>query len=193
MKDVASKKMDYEFREQLIALMRACKCPDSRIFNLLKNVYFENVHVRLVLSIPQLFNKRNMNRYGHMRLRTIIHDLYEFYSITNHPVKEFTPILSLCSSIGSPSQNWLQSILSSCNGGKEYPPKTGLDKVFHMVFPTLSYVKNSRLGVDNAGSLILKRKTYLSKTFPKKCLKRYKDIEGRENTLPHVKYRICCT
>lgn len=179
--------MDFEFRSQLISLMRACKCPEQRIFNLLSNVYFENVRVRLVLSIPNTFEKRNMNRYGHLRLREIIHDLNEFYEITKHPVRTFAPILSLCSSVGSPSTGWLQSILRSCNGGMEFPKKANWEDLWHIVFPTSTYVEHSRIGVDKAGSLIFARKTY-AKAFFRNCLKRYNDIEGRENTLPHVKY-----
>ena len=124
-----------------------------------------------------------------MRLRTIIHDLYDYYyTVTNHPVTSISPILSLCSSVGSPSNDWLKSILSSCNGGKEIPKTTPITDLFHLVFPTNAYVSNSRIGTDMAGSLILKRTSYMRSTFPKKSLKRYKDCKGRENSLPHAKY-----
>ena len=109
-------------------------------------------------------------------------------TVTNHPVTSISPILSLCSSVGSPSSDWLKSILSSCNGGKEIPKTTPITDLFHLVFPTNAYVSNSRIGTDMAGSLILKRTSYMRSTFPKKSLKRYKDCKGRENSLPHAKY-----
>lgn len=180
--------MDLEFRSQLVSLLKVCCCPEERITNLLRNVFFENVHVRLVLSIPNTFTKQNMNNYGHLRLRQIIRDLNDYYSeVPQFPVT-VSPILSLCSSVGSPSPNWLRSILSSCNGGLEIPFKKPMEELVHMVFPTSAYVSHSRIGPDRAGSLILSRQSYWRKTFPKKCLKRYCDIKGRENTLPHAKY-----
>ena len=184
------KRLDVEFQQQLKEILRFSKCPEDRIVNLLENVCFRNVSVRLVISAPNVYNKRLMGKYGHLRLREIIRDLNAFYAITNHPVTHFAPILSLCSSVGSPSLNWLQSILASCNGGMEYPEKGKIEDFFHLVFPTTAYVENSRIGAERAGSLIFSRKAYNTKTFPKQCLKRYKDVKGRENSLPHAKCRM---
>lgn len=156
---------------------------------MLKGVYFEHVRVQLVTSVPGIFHGKNQNEVGHLRLRAILRSLRE-YEERHHlsSPDAFPPILSLCSSLGNPSANWLNSFLQSCYGDRVVPPTHKLENLFHMVFPTLAYVKSSRIGEEGAGSLILQRKHYYSKGFPKACMKRYKDSKGRENGLPHAKY-----
>ena len=181
-----------EFRTRLIAFLRQCKCPDDRIFSMLQDVFFEKVRVQLVTSIPGLFTGKNKHEFGHLRLRGILHSLSEFERKRRlAPPNTFPPILSLCSSLGNPSSSWLRSFLQSCYGGQALPLSIELGDLFHMVFPTLPYVRSSRIGEDGAGSLILQRKHFYSKSFPRQCMKRYKDAKGRENCLPHAKYCKC--
>ena len=187
---VAEKKLDLEFRTRLIQFLRQCSCPDDRVFNLLRGVCFKDVRVRLVTSVPNVYRKANMNEYGHLRVRTILRSLDEYHASRDIPA-QYPPILSLCSSVGTPSANWLHSILASCHGGRSVPEKTTMDALVHMVYPTEQCVKESAIGADMAGSLILHSKTYAAKSFPKKCLKRYKNVKGREGALPHAKYCEC--
>lgn len=187
-KNVAAKRLDLEFRTRLITLLKQCKCPEDRIFNLLRGVYFKNVRVRLVTSIPGFFSGSAKQEYGHLRLRSILGSLRDFERQLGFEPSLSAPILSLCSSVGSPSPAWLNSILASCHGVDALPAGVKITEMLHMVYPTLAYVKASRIGPDMAGSLILRRNHYQVKTFPKQSLKRYCDAKGRENCLPHAKY-----
>ena len=90
--------------------------------------------------------------------------------------------------MGSPSANWLRSILASCHGRNALPADVSIADAVHLVYPTVSYVQSSRIGPDMAGRLLFHARTYQAKSFPKKCLKRYKDAQGREGCLPHAKY-----
>ena len=185
---MAAKHIDLEFRTQLIALLKQCQCPDDRIFNLLRGVLFANVRVQLVTSIPGIFSGKAKQKYGHLRLRSILASLREFEIQSGIEGSVSAPILSLCSSLGSPSPAWLSSILASCHGVDALTLGVKPTEMLHIVYPTLAYVKASRIGPDMAGSLILQRKHYQLKTFPKQSLKRYCDAKGRENCLPHAKY-----
>ena len=187
---VAAKRLDLEFRTQLIAFLKRCSCPEDRIFNLLRGVFFRDVRVRLVTSVPGFFRGNSMSQFGHMRLRAILASLREYETAVGLEAS-LPPILALSSSMGSPSTNWLRSILASCHGRDTLPADVSLQDMVHLVYPTVAYVQSSRIGPDMAGSLLFHAKTYQSKTFPKKCLKRYKDVEGRERCLPHAKYCRC--
>ena len=180
---VAAKRLDLEFRTQLITFLKRCECPEDRIFNLLRGVFFRNVRVRLVASVPGFFHSSSMGQFGHLRLRAILASLREFETAIGLEGK-LPPILSLSSSMGSPSANWLRSILASCHGRNALPADVSIADAVHLVYPTVSYVQSSRIGPDMAGSLLFHARTYQSKSFPKKCLKRYKDAQGREGCLP---------
>lgn len=172
----------------MISLLRKCCVPEERIFNAFRGVFFENVSVQLVTSVPGIYKGDRMNDYGQLRLRSVLKGLNDYMekvaSLPKNP-----PILSQCSSIGNPSQNWILSMLRSCYGGREIVEKKGkLADLLHIVYPTNVYVNNSIIGPEMAGSLIFMQKVYTSKAFLREMLKRYKDAPGRETTLPHSKY-----
>lgn len=185
---VADKKLDLEFRTQLISFLRKCCVPEERIFNILRGVFFTNVSVQLVTSVPGIQQGDRMNDYGQLRLRTVLKGLYDYLEkVATQPKNP--PILSQCSSIGNPSQNWIISMLKSCYGGREVAEKKEkLPDLLHIVFPTNVYVKNSIIGPEMAGSLIFMQRVYKAKAFLREMLKRYKDAPGRETTLAHSKY-----
>lgn len=186
---MAAKKLDLEFRTQLISFLRKCCVPEDRIFNLFRGVFFENVSVQLVMSVPGVYRGDRMNDYGHLRLRSILKGLYDYMEKVATLPKN-PPILSQCSSIGNPSKNWIVSMLKSCHGGRELAEKDEkLSDLLHIVYPTNVYVNHSIIGPEMAGSLIFMKKVYDSKAFLREMLKRYKDAPGRETTLAHSKYR----
>ena len=77
---MAEKKMDLEFRTQLIAFLRACGCPDERLFALLRGVFFRGLRVRLVGSVARVLRGKKMSEFGHLRLRAILQSLGEYYA-----------------------------------------------------------------------------------------------------------------
>ena len=176
-----------EFRTQLIQFLRKCSIPEERIFNLLRNVFFSNVRVQLVTSVPETVRGNRINDYGHMRLRAILKGLYDYYDLVA-PVKTYPPVLSQCTSIGNPNKNWISSLLQSCHGNRPLTKDINISDAMHVVYPTSAYVRNSIVGTDMAGSLIFSRKVYKSKSFLREMLKRYRDAPGRETTLAHSKY-----
>ena len=174
--------MDLEFRTQLIAFLRACGCPDERLFALLRGVFFRGLRVRLVGSVARVLRGKKMSEFGHLRLRAILQSLGEYYAavrvdggvwsgcvkcdavkragkggdakrsgaVNSKPTntKESNtevplPLLSLCSSIGSPYKNWLCSVLRSCHGGRALPPTAELSRCLEVVFPTEQFVRRS--------------------------------------------------
>mgnify|MGYP001165569527 FL=1 len=220
--------MDLEFRTQLIAFLRACGCPDERLFALLRGVFFRGLRVRLVGSVARVLHGKKMSEFGHLRLRAILQSLGEYYAavhvdggvwsgcvkcdavkragkggdakrsgaVNSKPTntKESNtevplPLLSLCSSIGSPYKNWLCSILRSCHGGRALPPTAELSRCLEVVFPTEQFVRDSRIGEEMAGSLIFKHKNFEAGRYSRAFLKQYRNVAGREGTLPHAKYR----
>ena len=222
--------MDLEFRTQLIAFLRACGCPDERLFALLRGVFFRGLRVRLVGSVARVLRGKKMSEFGHLRLRAILQSLGEYYAAvrvdggvwsgcvkgdavkcsgkggdvkrsgavnskptnTNESSTEVPlPLLSLCSSIGSPYKNWLCSILRSCHGGRALPPTAELSHCLEVVFPTEQFVWDSRIGEEMAGSLIFTRRNFEAGRYSRAFLKQYLNVAGREGTLPHAKYRGC--
>lgn len=233
--------MDLEFRTQLIAFLRACGCPDERLFALLRGVFFRGLRVRFVGSVARVLRGKKMSEFGHLRLRAILQSLGEYYaavrvdggvwsgcvkggdvkgseavkggalngeaanskpvntnesntkeSNTNGSSMETPqPLLSLCSSIGSPYKNWLCSILRSCHGGRALPPTAELSRCLEVVFPTEQFVRDSRIGEEMAGSLIFTRRNFEAGRYSRAFLKQYRNVAGREGTLPHAKYRGC--
>ena len=130
--------------------------------------------------------------------------------------KQCIPVCSQCSSIGSLGENWVKEMICSCNGGivmswrwswpLGIPCEKPLASSLHVVYPTYKYVKNSTIGVEMAGSLILSDKCYHRKisfiivllnimiswwwlyTFPKECLRKFEGNKNRPKTLAHSKY-----
>ena len=222
--------MDLEFRTQLIAFLRACGCPDERLFALLRGVFFRGLRVRLVGSVARVLRGKKMSEFGHLRLRAILQSLGEYYAavrvdggvwsgcvkggagkcagkggddkrsgaVNSKPTNTIEsnteaplPLLSLCSSIGSPYKNWLCSILRSCHGGRALPPTAELSRCLEVVFPTEQFVRDSRIGEEMAGSLIFTRRNFEAGRYSRAFLKQYLNVAGREGTLPHAKYRGC--
>ena len=149
----------------MISLLRKCCVPEERIFNAFRGVFFENVSVQLVTSVPGIYKEDRMNDYGQLRLRSVLKGLNDYMekvaSLPKNP-----PILSQCSSIGNPIENWILSMLRSCYGGREIVEKKGkLADLLHIVYPTNVYVNNSIIGPEMAGSLIFRQKVYSSKAF----------------------------
>ena len=125
--------------------LTVCQFPKDRIRRLFKDVCFENIRVRMVTSIPNWISpsntrKRfNRNKYGHYQLRTIVHDLYEYYNkVTNHPITNVLPVLCQSNAIGYPSIYFIRDIISSCNGGMKV--EGDVNDLFRIVYPSKEHV-----------------------------------------------------
>ena len=171
----------------MLQFLRKCVIPECRIFNLLRGVFFSNVRVQLVTSVPATMRGSRLCDHGHMRLRAVLKGLQDYYDRVA-PARPRPPVLSQCSSIGNPGREWIRSLLRSCHGDRALPKDVRIGDAMHVVFPTSAYVRNSIIGTDRAGSLIFSRKVYKAKPFLREMLKRYRDAPGRETTLGHSKY-----
>ena len=62
----------------MISLLRKCCVPEERIFNAFRGVFFENVSVQLVTSVPGIYKEDRMNDYGQLRLRSVLKGLNDY-------------------------------------------------------------------------------------------------------------------
>ncbi|KAG9283992.1 hypothetical protein G9A89_005499 [Geosiphon pyriformis] len=147
---------------------------------------FSEVKAILIGSIPGYHSGPNKNKWGHMRLRTV---LGENYKIEREFLEEST-VIAQCSSIGSlgAKENWFvnEFAISLFNGrNQEKSSNTSLK----LVFPTVNNVRNSLEGWAAGGSIPFDHKNYLKqKTWMNKYLCRWKGFDsGRDQAMPHIK------
>ena len=177
----AIKKLDKEFRCNLIEFLLACRYPEDRVFEILKDVCFENVSVRMVTSLPGRFSPAVGERYGQYRLRTIIKDLNAYYDkITNHQVREVRPVISQSDTVGFLEKGFIRDIISSCNGGRDVDGD--VNDLFQIAYPSKKYVSNAiRYNTSIMNNTYDK---YNNETVSLSCVRNYIPTEGRERSLP---------
>ena len=105
-----------DFHSHLITYVRALRLPAEAFTDIerqLNRCDFSSARVALVPSIPGRHDRSIFNRFGHMRLRTIL-------GKHSFPMRfSSSPVCCQFSSMGSLTQDWLQSeFLASLSAGK---------------------------------------------------------------------------
>jgi tyrosyl-DNA phosphodiesterase 1 len=117
-----------EFKETLIDFWK--HCTNGLSCKWLDQFDFSNACVDLVPSVPGYHKFENKQKYGHLRLRSLLE---------RNKVQSSKSVYYQASSIGRIYDNWLGEILESFKCEKSN---------FNLVFPSLEIVSKSRYSVS---------------------------------------------
>ncbi|KAF8410690.1 hypothetical protein HHK36_003223 [Tetracentron sinense] len=146
-----------------------------------KKFDYSSASVRLVASVPGYHKGPNLNKWGHMKLRTVLQE-YVFE-------KEFkkSPLAYQFSSLGSLDEKWMAELASSMSSGfSDDKTPLGLGKAL-IIWPTVEDVKCSIEGYA-AGNAIPSPQKNVERDFLKKYWAKWKASHtGRCRAMPHIK------
>ncbi|CAK9296990.1 unnamed protein product [Gordionus sp. m RMFG-2023] len=177
---------DFDFKKDLLAYLASYQSPKLKTWeNHIQSHDMSLANVKLVASVPGRHIGKNINEWGHLKLRNI---------------------LSQCSSIGSlgsKKESWLcNEFLGSLLQiesttkkffDKNYKPQhlqntTAKNDSFHLVFPTLENVKNSFEGYIAGGSIPYSNQTHSKQKYLSDHMCEWKsNALGRSRASPHIK------
>ncbi|KAL6077671.1 tyrosyl-DNA phosphodiesterase 1 [Balamuthia mandrillaris] len=156
----------------------------------LRDYDFSQVKVRLVASVPGVHRGAEMNKYGHMRIRSLLRKACPSLSDS----LAHSPLLCQFSSVGSLTADWLKRELvnSFCpetlNEGGSQTSKSSSNALpdTKLIWPTVDFVRDSVDGYAAGGSLCFPQRNL--KPFMLPLFHRYTAMQkGREHVTPHIK------
>ncbi|KAJ1611236.1 tyrosyl-DNA phodphodiesterase 1 (tdp1) [Cryptosporidium canis] len=153
--------------------------------NKIQKFDFEDSTVKLIASVPGYFIGREINMWGHLRVRTLMKKAnINAHNDSDSHNKENDIIVSQFSSIGRISEKWLYYELMSSLSSTPNPK-------IEIIFPTIEQVNFSIEGIEGGVSLPVKRE-YISKPWIKKLLHRWEAVNINEigtgmKAIPHNK------
>jgi tyrosyl-DNA phosphodiesterase-1 len=155
---------------------------------------FSDAKVELVASVPGYHTGKQMEQYGHMSLRQLIKDNI---SAEDRKLLKQNNLYYQVSSLGSMNTKWLSEFATST--GVSYQPAEGQKKtishsptnLLKIVFPTLSTVASSELGMRAGGMIHLNSKTLAGKEFPRHALCDFESVvKSQSKYLAHSKVMV---
>ncbi|XP_028767822.1 tyrosyl-DNA phosphodiesterase 1 isoform X2 [Neltuma alba] len=180
------------FENDLIEYLNVLKWPEFSVMlpslgnfsispSFFKKFDYSNAVVRLVASVPGYHTGTSLKRWGHMKLKSLLHDCTFDEEFKN------SPIVYQFSSLGSLDEKWMTELTSSMSAGfSEDKAPLGIGKP-QMIFPTVEDVRCSLEGYA-AGSAIPSPLKNVEKDFLKKYWAKWKaDHTGRSRAMPHIK------
>ncbi|ORZ27742.1 tyrosyl-DNA phosphodiesterase I [Lobosporangium transversale] len=150
---------------------------------------FSRVKGVLIGSVPGKFSGPDKNKWGHLRLRSVLRQQVE---ISQGRLNDSEVICQVSSvgSLGKESQDWLQgefetSLNAHRNANHMNPTKANLC----IVYPTAENVRMSFEGWTMGGSLPFRSTSYKKQAhYFKPLLHSWKAVKsGRERAMPHIK------
>ena len=159
----------------------------------IKQYDFDSQQFHLISSLPARWKYDPVENYGLNRLKQI--------NQTNKPNVKFTfenmSIYYLASSVGNLNTklilDFASCFLEDNKMAKKmtYEEKSKIMEKFHVLYPSESYVENSKFGPKSASCLFLDKEIYDSFKFQKKALKKYnKKTKDKKSLISHVKMFI---
>ncbi|WOL15127.1 hypothetical protein Cni_G23908 [Canna indica] len=146
-----------------------------------KKFDYSSAKVRLIASVPGYHTGSNLNKWGHMKLRSVLNNCAFD--------KEFckSPLVYQFSSLGSLDEKWLSEFTVSMSSGVSSDKSPlGMGKPL-IIWPTVEDVRCSIEGYA-AGSAIPSPQKNVEKDFLKKYWAKWKaDHVGRCRAMPHIK------
>ncbi|PRP75821.1 hypothetical protein PROFUN_08815 [Planoprotostelium fungivorum] len=190
MEDFSRKKEDSPptsaFEETITDYVRRIKA-DPKPFS---SFDFSSSKVILITSVPGHFQGESLDRYGHMALRKALsRENFQGDFSSPHHVCQF-------SSMGSITEDWINEefrnsmwphhLITREKKGKKKDNTTQVTGV-QLVWPTVSFVRDSNDGWNSGGGLCFPQKN--DKAFFKErgLMHRYRPLTGRERVAPHIK------
>nr|AAL36361.1 unknown protein [Arabidopsis thaliana] len=146
-----------------------------------KKFDYSDATVRLIASVPGYHTGFNLNKWGHMKLRTILQEcIFD---------REFrrSPLIYQFSSLGSLDEKWLAEFGNSLSSGitEDKTPLGPGDSL--IIWPTVEDVRCSLEGYA-AGNAIPSPLKNVEEPFLKKYWARWKaDHSARGRAMPHIK------
>eukprot|EP01127_Copromyxa_protea_P015473 TRINITY_DN445_c0_g2_i1.p1 TRINITY_DN445_c0_g2~~TRINITY_DN445_c0_g2_i1.p1 ORF type:complete len:404 (+),score=70.64 TRINITY_DN445_c0_g2_i1:94-1212(+) len=140
---------------------------------------FNSVNILLVTSVPGYHKKKDIEKYGHMKLRKWLAKFPLDDDLKN------SPITAQFSSIGSLSRNWVSEFITSFS---EYSDKEKNDTPnLDIVWPDVEFVRECIDGYSAGGSLCFPEKSLKSFMKDDELFHHYVGRSGRERVPPHIK------
>lgn len=193
------------FEDDLIHYLSSLGAPVKTFCRELKMFDFSTARVALVPSIPGVHKGKDMERYGHLRVRRLL----KMYKVppTDNPLicqVRYLSILkiALCictalvvdaftqfSSMGSLDEKWLfgEFAESFLPGKKNVSSQSMPVQALHIIWPSVTDVQNSLEGWNSGRSIPCPLKNM--KSFLHKYLRKWTTPSNlhRQNAMPHIK------
>ncbi|KAK3035085.1 hypothetical protein RJ639_032587 [Escallonia herrerae] len=191
-KDVNSMTKGCGFEHDLVDYLSVLKWPEFSVNlpelgtfkinpSFFKKFDYSSAAVRLIASVPGYHSGPNLNKWGHMKLRTILQEcIFD---------KQFqkSPLIYQFSSLGSLDEKWMTELASSMSSGVTDDKRPlGLGEPL-IIWPTVEDVRCSLEGYA-AGNAIPSPQKNVEKEFLKKYWAKWKASHtGRCRAMPHIK------
>ncbi|KAL3671324.1 hypothetical protein V7S43_003254 [Phytophthora oleae] len=169
------------FEDDLIYYLSSLGAPVKAFCEELKRFDFSAARVALVPSIPGVHKGKDMERYGHLRVRSLL-------KMYNVPPTD-NPLICQFSSLGSLDEKWLfgEFAESFLPGKKNISSRSMPVQALHIIWPSVTDVQNSLEGWNSGRSIPCPLKNM--KPFLHKYLRKWApppDLH-RQNAMPHTK------
>uniref|UniRef100_A0A7I3ZYA7 PNK FHA domain-containing protein n=1 Tax=Physcomitrium patens TaxID=3218 RepID=A0A7I3ZYA7_PHYPA len=142
---------------------------------------YSSAMVRLVASVPGYHLGRNLTKWGHLKLRTILQE--------QHFEEHFkgSPCVYQFSSLGSLDEKWMGEFGSSIQAGSTFGNEQLGPGPVQIVWPTVEDIRNSLEGYAAGGAVPSPLKN-VERAFLSKYWYRWQaDHTGRSRAIPHIK------
>ncbi|MFS7905158.1 putative phosphodiesterase I [Helianthus anomalus] len=180
------------FESDLIDYLSALKLPEFSVqlpergnFSLnasfFKKFDYSKATVRLIASVPGYHSGSNINKWGHMKIRSVLQNCVFDKEFRN------APLIYQFSSLGSLDEKWMAEFAFSMSSGVSDDKKPlGLGEPL-IVWPTVEDIRCSLEGYA-AGSCVPSPQKNVEKAFLKKYWAKWKATHtGRCRAMPHIK------
>ncbi|KAI8349827.1 tyrosyl-DNA phosphodiesterase I [Mortierella sp. GBAus27b] len=150
---------------------------------------FSGIKGVLIGSVPGKYTGTDKNKWGHMRLRSVLRQQVE---ISKECVQESKIICQISSvgSLGKGSEDWLRGEFeTSLNAHRDANYMASRKADLCVVFPTAENVRTSYDGWSMGGSLPFRSTSYIKQAhYLNPLLHSWEAVKsGRERAMPHIK------
>ncbi|KAG6576583.1 Tyrosyl-DNA phosphodiesterase 1 [Phytophthora cinnamomi] len=170
-----------DFEADLVHYLSSLGTPVKLFCGELKRFDFSTAHVALVPSVPGVHKGKDMEKYGHLRVRKLL-KMYQVPPTDN-------PLICQFSSLGSLDEKWLfgEFAESFLPGKKNISPTSMPVQALHIIWPSVEDVRNSLEGWNSGRSIPCPLKNM--KPFLHKYLRKWTPPTElhRQNAMPHIK------
>ncbi|KAL4144798.1 hypothetical protein PRNP1_013924 [Phytophthora ramorum] len=177
----ASSRGGNDFEEDLVHYLSSLGAQVKLFCGELKRFDFSRARVALIPSVPGVHKGKDMERYGHLRVRKLLKTF-------NVPQTD-NPLICQFSSLGSLDEKWLfgEFAESFLPGKKNISASSMPVQALHIIWPSVEDVRNSLEGWNSGRSIPCPLKNM--KPFLHKYLRKWTppSVLHRQNAMPHIK------
>ncbi|XP_009484497.2 tyrosyl-DNA phosphodiesterase 1 [Pelecanus crispus] len=177
------------FKSDLISYLMAYNSPTLKEWiDLVQEHDLSETRVYLLGSTPGRYQGSDKEKWGHLRLRKLLKE-----HASSIPAQESWPVVGQFSSIGSmgaDGSKWLCSEFqeSLVAAGRSVTTLPKCDVPIHLVYPTVSNVRQSLEGYPAGGSLPYSIQTAQKQLWLHSYFHKWSaEISGRTHAIPHIK------